>query len=313
MTFRGAKEHIVRVSDSRFFIYLTNKCYALFIALIIVSFFIFGQAKAEISVSDYHIKLIVEELLIPTKKSMVSFPFATQGDPHHYEPNVKAIKQFLNSKFFIINQSGDGWKLSLEEKLNSLHQSSHILVLSLKKNAPDLLKNENPHALSHFWLIPEVGCKYFQEIKTFLQNHKLPTKAIDCPYQLNNQILTLKSNHPWHKIIITHDASEYFFKKFEDQNIIILRSSHHGDRVKAEELKNVYQATQEDQKKPILWLFESQLEIPTRLERRVRSFDHIININTLGDNIKNTQEVLQDLQKQVLEHAKQGLQKGRER
>lgn len=287
---------------SSFFIYLSKRIGLFYIVWAFTFLLISSSAQATIAVSDYHLELIVKELI--GDRSPVIFPFQSKGDPHHYEPNVQAIKKYLSADLFIINLSGDSWKNNLSQKISSNKKSDQYLDLELENDFPDLIKKYSSHSLSHFWLVPQVGCHYYKKIKNFLNSKNINTKSQDCPYSIIKQIKSLSKNHPWHTIILTHDATEYFFNQIEQKNLIILKSSHHGDRIKANDLKKVYQVTSSDQKKPILWLLESQVETPTRLKRRMRSFDDSLSINTLGDQIKSSQDILNQLQNQVVDLAK---------
>lgn len=286
---------------SSFFIYLSKRIGSFFIVWAFTFLLISDNVKASIAVSDYHIKLIVKELI--SDQTKVIFPFQSKGDPHHFEPSVQAIKRYLSADLFIIALSGSGWKNNLSEKISSNNKSENSLILDLNNDFSELTKKYSSHSLSHFWLIPQIGCHYFEKIKTFLNSNNIKTTSQNCPYSITNKIKSLSKNHPWHTIILTHDATEYFFNQIEEENLVILKTSHHGDRIKASDLKKVYQVTNSDQKKPILWLLESQVETPTRLKRRIRSFDDSISINTLGDQIKSSQEILLELQKQILELA----------
>lgn len=255
-----------------------------------------------IAVSDYHLKLVIQEVA-PTAE--VIFPFQANGDPHHFEPNLNSIKSFLNADYKVLNRTDDGWKKGIEAKLRD-RKDALILdpIIPLQKSD---LNKFSPHALAHFWLNPIIGCHYFERIKKYLSEIQYPTKKkSSCPYTVRKPFQQIIKRFPWHQIILTHDASLGLFSELPIEKILVLKGSEHANQVGLLQLKKLYQLTAKDQTRPLLWLLESQLYLPARIETRIRKFDHVIKINTLGKDLKSSGVIIQEIQKQIFK-LQQGL------
>lgn len=295
------KKHIKTVEIKGF--------YALSLCLFLAFLTPCSESRAEaktIAVSDYHLKLLIQEISPETE---VIFPFKTSGDPHHYEPPLNAIKSFLNAKYKILNRTDDGWRKGLEKKLKD-QKGARKQSLVLNPLAPyekKSIKQFSSHALAHFWLNPIVGCHYYEIIKNYLTEREFKVSALSkCPYEVSENFQNTMRNFPWHQVILTHDASIGLFSELAKEKIFVLKNSDHAGQIGLIQLKQLYQLSAEDQKKPLLWLVESQLDLPTRVESRIRKFDHVIKIDTVGKDLKASGQIIQDIQKQVLK-LQQGL------
>lgn len=254
-----------------------------------------------ISVSDYHLKLLVQSIVpssIQHHKLSVNLPFNVQQDPHHFEPSTKAIKEFLKADWKILNLTGDSWRTSLHKKLHGPQN----LILNAGEMAKKLNLKLSQHSVAHFWLNPQIGCVYFEKIKEFLSftSTKENTKNLKCPYHSSAELKKYLQASPFQKIILTHDALEGYFSDVAPERLMILKSSHHGGKVTPQQLKALYRETTTDQTRPLLWIIETQLELPTRLQRRIRPNDFVIRIDTLGKNLEHSGQILEVLQQQIL-------------
>lgn len=242
----------------------------------------------EISVTDYHLKLLVNQILIDNAESKtnekvtLNLPFQFERDPHHYEPSMQSIKQFLTAPFQILNLNGDNWRSDLSKKLTG---KNHLILNG-----------------AHFWLDPELGCQNFQKIQAFLLAKSLlkPGKQAQCPYKLNPQVKNILNSPSLFKVILTHNGLQGFFNQVSPEKLFVLGHQDHGNKITPDQLKQIYQMSALPQEQPILWIIETQLDIPARLERRIRPFDHVIKINTLGSKLNSSEQILEQLQTEIL-------------
>ncbi|MGB0453060.1 MAG: hypothetical protein ACPGJV_05035 [Bacteriovoracaceae bacterium] len=264
-----------------------------------ISLFSFASEKT-ISTVHPQLKLLVDEALsdLKLKDYQSQNLISIQGDPHHFEPPLSSIKKVLASKNLVAPPyEVFPWMKSIEIKRK---RDSKLKSLGLEKSFNErlpkyrkLYPTMNDHQLAHFWLIPEVGCDFYNEIINFL-NSSNKDSSTKCPYQidtLKKRIKNILSNKNF-TLILTHDAVYPLLSHFSWNHTLVIKESHHGNQVRATDLKTLYKLTHKKSSKPIVWILEKNMPLSARIRRRIKEADIILKVDSPGLKSKQASQTL---------------------
>jgi len=251
-----------------------------------------------------HVQLcnVIEEILTQLGTSSeisVTMPFQVQGDPHHFEPGPKVVKELLGTTYLIAPSSSlSPWlgKIIQQRSKNEKLKSFELPLWAPK----DLTPKFNSEVLAHFWLHPEALCEAKKHTATRLLEWgfiKEPLK-VQCSSSglriLGQKLKTLSQKIP---LVLYHDALMPYLTELGVE-VTALKGSGHGEQVSTSQLKKFHQYLA---KKPtVLWVRESTIHIHSQLKSLQRSADLNLVVDTLGKRHQPSSQTLSELLKKLL-------------
>lgn len=260
---------------------------------------LFAQSTLGLTLSCAHQApcLLAKEVLEKTQSISLNNIVTPVGDPHHYHPGQKEIKQLLDAQYLLAPPAQLWpWLNPIVKKRNS--ESTYSLT------SRALPIKGNKESLAHFWLHPKLICFHKMALSSHLKDTwKLSLVPFNCDREENIQkrFNKLKQKFKDSFLVLTHDAlTPLLAKTFT--NLVSIRSSHHGDSISPKTIKSLEDFLNSNQKSSILWIVEDQIEIPAKIKKKIRTHDKVIKIKTTLDKRESIYEVLEELLSQLESH-----------
>lgn len=196
------------------------------------------------------------------------------GDPHHYSPSMKQIKE-LNSvnNLIIPPKSLHPW---ISDIIKSRKNKSTLELLPIQSDLK--LSKESK---SHFWLEFESLKNNLNLIKEFLLKNNIKIKD---NYHIFDKYIKkedlLKSKFKDTLFVITHDSIEPFFKKL-NLSYKTLKGSHHHEDIKSSTIKKLIKSISKDVQ--TIWIIEKDIHIPKMIHQMIPEGSTLINWDSLGN------------------------------
>ncbi len=228
---------------------------------------------------------IVQEAYINLKiKNVKIIPITIIGDPHEFTPDTSQIKKMYDANYLVGSPIEiTPWIKTIIKKRKSAKKPS--MILSMQDNK-----------YSHFWLLPKTLCESKKRITQKLNNwfsksHRII--PIECHAQrYHPKMIKLAKKLKDTLIIVTHDSINELLNAY-DINNLYLKTSSHGSKVSAKNLKKTYDYNQ--QKKKIIWIFEDRIIIPKKYYKNLIKNSKTIEIDTLGTYYQKPSAILKEL------------------
>lgn len=281
------------------------KAFFLFILL-----FIFTDINAAESYACSHpelcrlAKIIFDENAVKNQK--INVLVNIKGDPHEFEPSSLEIKELIKHPFLITGPNElNPWIKKIKYQRSKMPQLKTFTL-----DFSDEEKKYYPHStnenLSHFWLYPNLYCRFKMTLSQKFYEEKILSKDTDllkaneiCIKQGNEIEEKLKQslkeiNLP---IILTHDALWPLLSKLNANNVVAIKGSSHHEEVSPAAIKNLYNTLKAPS---VLWIEENNISIPHNIINKKRSTDYLVKINTAESTNLNPFDILEKLHKQIL-------------
>lgn len=233
-------------------------------------------------------------LSIITAKENVSSVVVFVGDHHHYEPDAKVVKTFIQAPLLITGPK------ALHPWLNKIikKRSSTNVTIDAKITPTFFQKYQtnNQETLAHFWLYPDIACDILMQYKNELKKINYPTKEIsqyECLERFKNISLKMKAITANIKrpIVITHDALLPLFKSL-NANVISLKGSSHHEEIAPKVVKTL---SQELKNNSVIWIQESGFEVPHVIKKLIKKDDLVVQVDPNGKMGENIEETLNQI------------------
>lgn len=235
---------------------------------------------------------IIDEILPQkTSKVTVKMPFQLQGDPHHFEPGPKAIKEMLKVPYLLApSEHLSSWqKKIIQQRKKDNQLKSHELKLSRDSQRKEVFTNE---VWAHFWLYPKSLCRAKKEIESQLISWELikTSTSISCSF-LGLKLLEkkLKKYSKQTPLVLYHDALLPYFLSLGVEAVAI-RGSGHAEQVSLSKIKEFHQFLAKHPQ--VLWVQESSIHIHSQLKGLQRPNDLSVALDTLGKRHESSTKVL---------------------
>lgn len=241
-------------------------------------------AHARMACTHLQVCNLIDELIEDPENiqgSQTHLPIKFMGDPHHFEPGPKQIKELLTAQtLFSGPVELHPWiRPILQQRAKNPQLKS--IVLEINSQFPLKYPKASLESLSHFWLFPDIHCDLQKNVASELKILGKKIKPLTCPNpyfsfteKKAKSVLSQKT------IILTHDAMASYLETL-GARVISLRGSHHGERLSAQTLKELHQVVKNEGQ--VIWLFELPIENSDQIKSLVRKEDVVVTINTLGN------------------------------
>ncbi|MBT3979705.1 MAG: hypothetical protein HOE90_00045 [Bacteriovoracaceae bacterium] len=194
------------------------------------------------------------------------------GDPHNFRPTIEDSKRIIDYSSIVLGPVGlESW----HQELGTKRAGKKTLKLSIEGLKSEF-NSANTHALSHYWLYPDIHCKIRKSMAKYFE-----LDEASCPFRSQmDRLLKLKSKK-FPLIVITHSALEPLFE-FLDAKYVALKSSHHFDHLNPELLKIIHKNSKGGKK--MVWIIEKEIRHPPKIVKNYKKQHHLtLKLNIRGE------------------------------
>jgi len=194
------------------------------------------------------------------------------GDPHNFRPTIEDSKRIIDYPSLVLGPVGlESWHQELVTK----RAGKKTLTLSIKGLKSEF-NSANTHALSHYWLYPDIHCKMRESMARYFEMDQA-----SCPFRSQMDMLSKLKSKKFPLIVITHSALEPFFE-FLGAEYVALKNSHHFDHLNPELLKKIHKTSKGGKK--MIWIIEKEIHSPPKIVKNYKRQHHfILKLNIRGE------------------------------
>lgn len=218
-----------------------------------------------------HLQLcnLAKELLPGQSQIQFRTVMPQNTDPHEFDPGPQFIKEMVSAPIFLAMP--DNYFPWIQSIIKMRKQSQKTFSPQISNKFLATYKTNNKEALAHFWLYPHIHCEVKKQMANFL-NVNSPNCA--SRNELEQQLLRLKKYY----FVLTHDSLAPLLSS-QDLTFTQIKTSHHHDQISSSTIKDIYNLKD---KPNVIWLKESQIQIPQQLKNSIPKNVTIVEIDTEG-------------------------------
>ena len=224
------------------------------------------------------------------------------GDHHHYEPNSKIIKSFIQTPVLITGP------LALHPWLSPIlkNRSEKLITINsaIDMKFTEIYQTKNQETLAHFWLYPDIACDILMQYQNKFRKKKISFREMaesKCLEHFSKSLQTIKNaaKNITAPLVLTHDALLPLLSHL-GLKVLSLKGSGHHEEISPEAVKALHLQTKNTS---VIWIQETGFETPMAIKRLIKNNDRVIQVDANGNMGENVSEVLQKIGNKIVNFA----------